>query len=107
MAEKKLNILIVGLGKGGTALIAIFNSYEIVNILGVVDNNPAADGLKLAKTLKIQVAAHWKEFLNNKDLEVVIDVTGSPDVYKTLLKEFPEHVNVISGNAAKIIWMMY
>ena len=51
MAETK-NILIIGAGNGGCALIDLFKNNRGVEILGVVDLNPDAPGMKLAKVVK-------------------------------------------------------
>jgi PAS domain S-box-containing protein len=101
---KKTNVLIVGAGKGGILLIDLFHKSTTVKISGVVDKNPHAPGMKLAKQLGIPSAAHYKEFLRKKNIDEIINVTGSAKVQDELLKCKLPHVEVIGGYSAKLMW---
>jgi len=87
MSRKKTKILIVGAGKGGSLLIKIFHKSDLVKILGVVDKNPAAPGIKLAKKLRIPTSTDFKKFIKKKELEEIINVTGNEKVQKEDLSE--------------------
>lgn len=104
MPEGTTNILIVGAGKGGSLLTNFFHKSKKVNILGVVDINAEAPGIKLAKELGIPTATNFKEFLNIKELNEIINVTGSIEVQEELLKLKSLDVEVIGGHSAKLIW---
>ncbi len=101
-----INILIVGAGKGGTSLIELFSADEKVNIVGIVDADSEAPGMKLAKKLKIPTAKDWKRFIKAKVLDEIIDVTGNPKVYEVLLKEKPKLTDLMSGRTAKTLWVL-
>jgi len=104
MPESKTNILIVGAGKGGKLLIELFYNSGTVNIQGVVDTNTDAPGMQLARELGIPTATSYREFLNNKELNEIINVTASKSVQEDLLSRKPLHVEVIGGHSAKLIW---
>jgi two-component system cell cycle sensor histidine kinase/response regulator CckA len=104
METKKTNILIVGAGRGGSLLIELLHKSEKVNIIGVVDINADARGIKLAKELGIPTDSDYKEFLNRGELNEVINVTGVKKVQEDLLRRKPSHVEVIGGYSAKLIW---
>ncbi|MEW6214371.1 MAG: PAS domain S-box protein [Nitrospirota bacterium] len=104
MAEDKTNILIVGAGKGGGALIELFYKSGTVNIMGVVDINADAPGIKLAKELNIPTATDYKEFMNKKGLKEIINVAGSEKVQEELLRLRPLNVEVLGGHSARLIW---
>ena len=106
MPENKTNILIVGGGIGGTALIELFSKSAGVNILGVVDVNPEAKGIKLAKELNIPTSGDYKDFLSMKELNEIINVTGSEKIQEELLKLKPLKVEVIGGHSAKLMWSL-
>jgi signal transduction histidine kinase len=106
MAEAKINVLIIGAGKGGAALLEMFCNSETVNIIGVVDINKDAPGIKLAKELNIPVSGDYKEFLNKKELNEIINVTGSEGIQEDLLKHKPVNVEVIGGHSAKLMWLL-
>jgi two-component system sensor histidine kinase DegS len=49
------HVAIIGAGRGGTALMEIFATDPLVDIVAVAEINPEAPGLPLAKRLKIPV----------------------------------------------------
>jgi two-component system cell cycle sensor histidine kinase/response regulator CckA len=102
--RKKTNVLIVGAGKAGSLLIDLFHKSDTVNIIGVIDKNPHASGIKLAHKLNIPTATHYKKFLRKKKLDEIINVTGSIKVQDELLTCKPPHVEVIGRQSAKLIW---
>ncbi len=104
MPRKKTKILIVGAGKGGNLLIHMFHKSDLAKILGVVDKNPNAPGISIAKKLGIPTSTDFKKLLNKKDLKVIVDVTKSKKVYNELLRLKPSSVEVIGGYSAKFIW---
>jgi FlaA1/EpsC-like NDP-sugar epimerase len=55
MAMQKIHgypVLIIGAGRGGSALLDMFMEDTLVKVVAMVDTNPEAPGLKLAKKLK-------------------------------------------------------
>ena len=93
MADKT-KILIVGAGKGGTALIELFSESETIDIIGVVDVNQDAPGIKLAKELNISTASDYKKFINKNELDEVFNSTGSDKIQEDLIKVKPAGVEV-------------
>lgn len=104
--SEKTNILIVGAGKGGKALIEIFTESETVNIIGVVDINQDSPGIKLAKELNIPTASGYKEFINNEGLNEVFNSTGSNKIQEELIRAKPAGVEIIDGYSAKFLWQL-
>lgn len=103
---KKTNILIVGAGKGGTALIELFLDNESVSIIGVVDTDTKAPGIELAKKSGIPTAADYHDFLDAEGLNEIVNVTGSEAIQKELIDNSPPHVEVIGGHSAKLMWRL-
>lgn len=103
---EKTNILIVGGGKGGAALIELFANSKSVSILGVVDINQDTPGIKLAKKLGIARDSDYKKFISKKELDEIINVTGSAKVQEELVKVSPSGVEVIGGHSAKLMWKL-
>ena len=57
----KQKVLIVGAGEGGSALLNLLYSSNIFQIIGIIDINPLAKGLQIAKEYGIaMVAEGWK-----------------------------------------------
>src|SRR5699024_12605953 len=76
-------ILIVGAGAGGSALLKILHETEQMEVVGIVDKNPAAKGLLIAKDLDVQVGTDWKKWLNEK-IDIIIEETGNEEIIKEL-----------------------
>jgi len=106
MAKKKTNIVIIGAGRAGGALIGMFKDDPSIKIAGVVDKDAKAPGLKLAKQLKIPTAEHWGEWLKDETLDELINATGSDEVHEMLLREKPKKASIISGAMAKTLWFL-
>ncbi len=104
----KAKVVIVGAGRGGTALLEVFRDDPTTLIVGVVDVNPDARGIALARSLGIQVFKYPNVFFENPDnvVDIVIDVTGSDRVRKELQKIKPSDTRMISGLAAKFLWTL-
>lgn len=103
------NVLIIGAGKGGNALLEILIADITSNIVGVVDLNPDAIGIVNAKKLGIKVAKSYKHFLDNQEqhkIDIVIDVTDSERMYDELKKYISPKITLISDKAAKFIWAL-
>lgn len=104
---RKINIFIVGGGKGGQTLIEMLHKDKIINILGVADVDENAPGMRLARELGIPVSKDWRDFINLKDLDEIINVTGNKEVQRQLLEEKPQDVDVMGGPTAKVMWLLF
>ena len=60
MTDKVTNVLIVGAGRAATALIKMFKDDNSIKIIGVVDTDENAIGIKLAKQLKIPTNRNYR-----------------------------------------------
>lgn len=103
------NVLIIGAGKGGNALLDILISDITTKIVGVVDLNPDAIGIINAKKLGIKVSKSYKHFIDYQEehkIDIVIDVTDSERMYDELKKYIPSEITLISDKAAKFIWAL-
>ena len=101
-SKRKTNILIVGAGERGKLLIDLFHKNDTLKILGVVDIDQNAPGMKLARKNLIPTASDYKKFLDKDELDEIINLTGSKKVQKELVKLKPSHVQVIGGYCAQL-----
>lgn len=100
-------IMIIGGGAGGTALIPIFHEYNEIEITAVVDTNPDAPGILLAKKMQIATGASFTELYKQHPCEIIINVTDC-DAISHSLRAFraEQPVEVIEGASAKIIFKL-
>jgi transcriptional regulator with PAS, ATPase and Fis domain len=97
-------LVIVGAGKGGRALLEMFVGDPTVSILGVADLNPWAPGIELARRLNIPVTTDFREVVADPRADLIIDVTGNPDVQQNILGLKPPTTEVIGGIGARFVW---
>ncbi len=99
-------VAIIGAGQGGTALMEIFAEDPLVTVVGVAETRPLTKGVRLAKKLGIPVLRRYQDLLKMKDVDLVIDVTGNPDVEQKLLEVQAPHLAIAGGASAKFMWQL-
>jgi transcriptional regulator with PAS, ATPase and Fis domain len=97
-------VVIIGAGKGGRALLEMFVGDATVSILGVADVNPWAPGIEFARRFNIPVTTDLREFVTDPRTDLIIDVTGSPEVHQTILRSKPAGAEVMGGLSARFVW---
>jgi PAS domain S-box-containing protein len=98
-----MNVIVVGAGAGGTQVIRTLMDYEDLHILCVVDRNPLAKGIQLARQNGICTTCDFEKILFEtlSLVDIILEVTGDPEVYKQLSARAPSTVTVISGNSLR------
>ncbi|MCA0982812.1 sigma 54-interacting transcriptional regulator [Halobacillus yeomjeoni] len=94
-------VLIVGAGKGGTALLKLLHQTEWMDIVAVIDNNPEAEGVSLARSFRIPTGSNWEEWIH-KEIDIIIEATGDTDVFNKIREERDGNTVVIPGSVAYI-----
>ncbi len=100
------HVAIIGAGKGGRALIEIFTQDPLVTIVGVAETNPRAVGLSLAHRLKIPIRRDYRDLLAMENVDLIIDVSGDPEVEQVLEEFHRMGVAIIGGPSAKFMWQL-
>lgn len=95
-------VMLIGAGKGGTALIKKLHNTQMMQIVAVVDKNRNAQGMKLAQSLGILTSTDWKPILTDQ-IDIVIEATGDQQLTKELMNLRHEHVVIIPGSIAIIL----
>lgn len=105
-AASVTHVAIIGAGKGGTALMEIFAKDPLVRIVGIAEINPKAPGIKLARRLHIPVTRDYRDLLEMERVDLIIDVSGNPEVGRVLLDFHRMGVTIIGGASAKFMWQL-
>lgn len=88
--DKKVEIGIIGGGKGGLEILSTFLRSSKVSIKYVCDRQQDAPAMKAAQKLKIANILDLNEALNQK-VDYVLEVTGSEKVSKIVHEKCQEH----------------
>lgn len=94
--------MIVGAGKGGTAILKILKESEVLNVLLVIDRNLDAPGIVLAQEEGIKTSTSWKPFLN-ENIDIIIEVTGNDTVFQELRNAKHKKTVLIPGSVAFLV----
>ena len=107
-ARKVLNAAIIGGGKACYNLIQFLVEDRLgglrIRILGVSDLNPDAPGFRYAKALNLKTTTDFRELFHIEDLNLIIELTGSPAIRDRLYRISPPDVSVIDHRAAALLW---
>ncbi len=99
-----IRMVIVGAGKGGTSLLPIFYADKDIEIVGVADINLESEGIKLARKLGISVSNDFKRLINTTSVDLIVDVSGNPEVTNQINEIKTPRMELIGGLSAKLLW---
>jgi len=107
-AQEPLHVAIVGGGRACYNLLKLLNEDRLsrlkMKILGISDINPDAPGICYAKELGLFTATNLQELFNLKELNVIIELTGSAKIREEIYKEKPSGISVMDHIAARLFW---
>ena len=102
-----LKLAIVG---GGRAckfflkLVSLGNlPYLQIDIIGVCDINPEAEGFCMAQQLGIYTTTDFKDLFKLKDLDGIIELTNNRDVLVELIQLRPARVGIVEHNIGRLL----
>lgn len=101
-----MKVLLIGAGKGGSALLSILLEDKEIEIVGVVDTNQMAEGIKIAKQYNIPTFTQYRELIRREDLDVIIDVTRNPDVLTDIERNKSANTEILGGLSARLVWSL-
>jgi signal transduction histidine kinase len=97
-------VAILGAGRGGTALLDLLHLIPSIEIVGILDRDPDAPGLVRAKHLRIPVSNRIEDLVYNHGVNLIMDVTGDPEVERFVQIHRRPETEVLSGSAARLLW---
>jgi len=100
-----LNIAIVGGGRTCKAFLERLHTdsfpYVEINLVGVCDIDPEAEGLLMAKEMGIYTTSDFRDFFDFKNLDSIMELTNRKEVLLELIKLRPEHIGVMEHNIGR------
>lgn len=102
-----IKVGIIGGGHGGTSILNVLNTLHEAEVIGICDINPEAAGLALASELKTPAFSSYSDLLNQPDLELVFEVTGSSTVREAVHQDCPAGVEVVDAQVARLMMDLF
>ena len=110
-ARLPLNIAIVGGGKACKFFLELLQTdylkYLDINLIGVCDIDPQAEGLRMAEQMGVYTTDNFKDFFGFKNLDSIIELTNSRDVLLDLVKLRPKGVGILEHNIGQFFRLFY
>jgi len=103
MNQDNQRILVIGAGRGGTAMLELFIADPLVEIVGVIDANQKAPAMVLAAKHGIPSFTNLAEAIEASHPCIAFNLTGDNSV-TTYTESKLGSSNVIGGFQARFIW---
>jgi len=108
MNKQVINVAFVGGGKGCYDILNLLKSYPPVHfkpvIVGVADLRSDAIGRSHAERLGIPTTDSYESFLQNKEIDLIIELTGSDAVLADIYKNKFDSIKVLDHVGALFLW---
>jgi len=102
--QEQTKIAILGAGKGGTAFLDLLSHLSDVKIVGIADKDHSAPGLTRARELEVSVWDNIETLIAHDGVNLIVDVTGTPEMARLIGKHKSEQAEVLGGVASKLLW---
>lgn len=107
-ADFPLNVAIIGGGMACFDLLQLLDREKRtrlrMEILGVADANPEAPGIKYARELGLYTTTRSEDLFGLEGLNLIIELTGSPQVLDAIYSNKPSSASVLDHRAARLLW---
>ncbi|MBN1273914.1 MAG: diguanylate cyclase [Candidatus Aminicenantes bacterium] len=100
---KKKEIVIVGANKLGASLAKILFSNEKINVKAVVKTGYEEEKREYLKDLGIKVVDSWDEIINKDSVDLIIELTGNDEIYRTLYRDVSGKVAITGKVTGQIM----
>lgn len=106
MSDKKIRVGILGAGSGASSLLKILSGDKNVEIVGLAYRSSDRPAVGYANKMKITTYDDFRELVENKDVDLLIEATGADVVSDYLEKKKKSSAAVLSGYGAWFLWKM-
>lgn len=102
---KKQKVLVIGAGRGGSAMLELFSSDPSIEIAGIVDTNSAAPALLLASKLGVPHFGEVASAITACEPCLAFNLTGDEAVSNYAASKLGAE-NVVGGFQARFLWTL-
>jgi two-component system, NtrC family, sensor kinase len=103
-----MNIAIVGGGKRGLRLMEIIQRHSFQEIkpeiIAVADINLRSPAVLKAMEQGLFVTDNYRDFMGVDNIDLIVELTGSDEVYEDILSRKKNKVRAISSRTAQLFW---
>ncbi|MFO7653470.1 MAG: PAS domain-containing protein [Candidatus Krumholzibacteriia bacterium] len=111
MNRIKTTVAIIGGGKACRELLSMIEADPRqlgLEVVGVADPDPDSPGLRFAREIGVPlVVDDYHEFFVRSDIELVIELTGLPQVRDEIFRNLPAHIHIVDHHASRFFWDLF
>jgi len=111
LEKPAVNVAIVGGGSHCKFFLELLQSGEFpylkVNLMGVCDIDPEAEGLIMAQGMGIFTTDNLQDLFLIKNLNYIVELTNSRDVFNELIRLRPPDVGVADHNIGRLLRLLF
>ena len=111
MNKNEIRVAVVGGGHGCHELLTrMLDDPERLGlrVVGVADPDPGSPCRQMAMEDKLElVVSDWREFVNRDDIDLVIELTGRPEVRDEVARSLPPHIRFIDHVTSRFFWDIF
>lgn len=96
-------VLVIGAGRGGTAMLELFLDDPLIKIVGIFDANPEAPALLIAKEHGVRNFTDLAEAIEESRPCLAFNLTGDDSV-TAYAESRLGHGNIVGGFQARFLW---
>ncbi len=97
------NVIVIGAGRGGTAMLELFHDDPQIRIVGIFDANAQAPALAIAKKLGVRIFSDLAEAIKASRTGIAFNLTGDENVTAYAEAHLGKD-NIIGGFQARFLW---
>ncbi len=106
MASPRIQrILVIGAGRGGSAMLELFSDDPLIRVVGIVDVDPEAPALAIAKKLGIRSFTDLAKAVEESGPCLAFNLTGDDSITDYVESKLGS-ANIIGGFQARFIWTL-
>jgi len=102
-----VNVAIVGGGSACKFFLELLSSDEFpylkINLVGVCDIDPEAEGLKMAQSMGVFTTDNFADLFSIKNLDYVVELTNDKEVFNELIRLRPPTVGIVEHNIGRLL----
>ena len=103
--EKKKNIIIIGGGRRGIAIIETLHEDEQLRIVGIADQSQSPSRMELARKLGIPTATDFRDLLKKRKVDAILNLSDNPEIDKQLQKiGESSNIEIMKGPVTSLLW---
>jgi len=107
LEKPAVNVAIVGGGSLCKFFLELLQSNEFpylkINLVGVCDIDPEAEGLIMAKGMGIFTTGSFRDLFLLKDLDYIVELTNNKEVFNELVNLRPPGVSIVDHNIGRLL----